>query len=168
MKYKLITLDLIDSDFKYIKNLKKKLYNTSNDPSFILFPALTILGQTDLNSFNNTNLIIKSPFIEFENKTTISNNSTYIKSINNNFIEDLKNQLNFNQKISINHKYLNIEISKNNLPIIHLGNKYKYDETVKKIIINDIRLKIIEVNIEANHITYNNISSIHLSLDKCF
>jgi len=166
MKQKLITLNLNDKDFKYIKNLKKELYYRSNDPSFNIFDDLIILGSTNLTSFNNLNLKIKSPYIEFETKISISKNTTFIKSINNEFINNLKAQLKINNVDNFNFDFFKLDLKKSDLPIIYLGNKFNTNIKVNKLIISDIRLNIIEIEIDNNMFKYNKIATIHLSSNK--
>lgn len=166
MKSNYITIDILDSDLKYIKNLKKSLYKISNDPSFNIFPCLTIIGKTRLNSFKNTNINIIKPYIEFEKQISNNNNCTFINSINNEFINELITSLKLERIENHKSKYFSLSSEKMHFPIILLGNNTNFNKDIKKIVIKDIRLNIIEIEENNNFISYKNLSSIHLSMDK--
>ncbi len=163
MKYRLITLKLNDQDLKYIKTLKRTLFSLSNDPSFNIFPALVVLGETDLDNLNNVEIPSINSALIFDTKIEFNNKCYFIKCVKNKDISKLIEQLCLNENININSKYFNLSQEFNNLPIIHLGNSNNISKEVKTIIIKDYRLELIEIDIDNNFITYKTIDSLHLS-----
>ena len=164
---KYITFALLDKDYKYINNLKKDLYFITNNPSFNIFPSLSILGETNLSNFKNNNLKINNPIIEFESNLTFKKESVFIKSKNNSLISYLKNELCVETLSNTFSKYLKLPKNEDNYPIIYLGTNSEIISTnIKKIFIKDIRLNIVEIILNNNEIKYKTLDSIHLSMDK--
>ncbi len=164
---KYVSLELLDKDYKYLNNIKKQLYFETNNPSFNIMQALCILGETHLQNFKNINLLIENPMIEFETNISIENESLFINSINNNFIQYLKNELCIDNSLGIYSNYLSFPNDLKNYPFIYLGKSERLiNKKIDKIEIKDIRLNIFELIVNKNEYIYKKIDSIHLSMDK--
>lgn len=165
MKIKLITLKLKDKDYSYLKNLKKDLFQKTNNPSFNMIEPLTILGKTDLQSFNNVKIKgIETP-LYFNSSTTNKDDVCFVSCKSNESIKYLQSTLCNKTEINFQSKYFNLLENSNNYPLIHLGNAIKDNICVNPIIINDFRLELLCLIINDNKLSYRVLDSIHLAKD---
>ncbi len=165
MKIKLVTFMLNEIDELKLKNVKRKLFLKTNDPSFNILPPFVILGQTQLNNFNNLHIDFSNKPIIFSKDISNTDLTSFIQAESNVCCDSLFAQLCFNNT-TFNSKYLNLLNNNFKNPYILLGNKTDLLIHFDKIVLKDYRLKLIEIEEKNNNIFYEQLDFIHLSLDK--